>query len=472
MTRLLLSGANPFSLENQPLGMNNYGALYNLAVLPFAAVFGNTLLTHRAVTFVFILLGFGLVFGAVLNSSRDRPLAVVTGAMVAIALAARAGLGAFPSSMGASLFLAAILVPFGRSFDRRGLLLGGLLSLLAFYTKPYFVLAFGILASYVFLFISKRKALAFALLFAVGLCASIVLVKSLYPLYFFDTVVSNLSQAARVEWGHLYVQLEEFFAEFYPVLIAVIIMLVKTSSVTPRLLVVPDLISRSNLVALDQPLVSKRPDYFAYCFMCSLLAFILILGPNPGTFMSYAYQLMLPTLVLWFSCGLKQEHRLGIIFLPVLLLNLLSFSIMALNPALLAQSDKSRQAWAALYRLVDRSGHVLNSPVLAPEMVRLGMWPPDSGHTEYYFRLGGSAENDLLGPGLEVVKSDGQDYLESIRAAVTNQEFDRIIVTDRHDYFYDYDLISRYYQQSATLSVDMPQADQKWHLIVWVPSPK
>ena len=53
-----------------------------------------------------------------------------------------------------------------------------------------------------------------------------------------------------------------------------------------------------------------------------------------------------------------------------------------------------------------------------------------------------------------------------------NQEFDRIIVTDQHDYFYDYELVSRYYQQLATFSLDMPQASQTWHVVVWAPIQK
>jgi hypothetical protein len=36
MTHILLMGGNPFSLEYQPLGMNNYGIGYNLLALPFA----------------------------------------------------------------------------------------------------------------------------------------------------------------------------------------------------------------------------------------------------------------------------------------------------------------------------------------------------------------------------------------------------------------------------------------------------
>jgi hypothetical protein len=468
LTQLLLDGRNPFSLENQPLGMNNYGIVYNLAALPLAAVFGNTLLIHRVITLAFILLCFVLVFWTAFISSNNVGAAIACGELVVIALAARAGLGAFPSSMGAFFFLTAVLLPFNRSFDRRGLVLSALLCLLAFYTKPYFVLAFGIVASYVFLFVSKNRALFYGLLFVIAFCLSFLLVKFIFPLYFFDTVVSNLAQASRAQPVFLYDQLNELVVEFYPGMISGLII----AWVGMRGWPFKNPLARFNFRSLDRPVVSKRLDYFAYCFFCSTLAFIFILGTQPGNFMSYAYQLMLPPFFLWLFQELKPQSRLGLILLPVLLFNLASFCLTGLNPSLLTQSDKSRKAWARLYQLAGNSSHILNSPILVPEMMRLGTWPVDSGHTEYYFRLGGRPENALLGPGYDIIESDGQRYLDSIRAAVVNQQFDRIIVTDQHDYFYDYELISQYYQQITTFSLDMPQANQNWHVVVWVPIQK
>src|SRR5688500_1969308 len=53
MTQILLIGAHPCSLEYQPLAMNNYGVGYNLFVLPFAKMFGNTLWVHRGIRLFF-----------------------------------------------------------------------------------------------------------------------------------------------------------------------------------------------------------------------------------------------------------------------------------------------------------------------------------------------------------------------------------------------------------------------------------
>ena len=71
-TWFFLHGENPFILENQPFGMNNYGLGYSLAVLPFAALFGNTLLVHRSVTFAFIISSAVTGLYAVYRSGKDR----------------------------------------------------------------------------------------------------------------------------------------------------------------------------------------------------------------------------------------------------------------------------------------------------------------------------------------------------------------------------------------------------------------
>jgi hypothetical protein len=104
LTKILLSGGNPFSFDNLPLGMTNYGLGYNLAVLPFAALFGNTLVVHRAVTFAFILLAASIVFLSLNKSARDPALALTCSAFLMTGLITNGGIGAFPSAMGAFLF--------------------------------------------------------------------------------------------------------------------------------------------------------------------------------------------------------------------------------------------------------------------------------------------------------------------------------------------------------------------------------
>ncbi len=473
MTQFLLEGRNPFSLENQPLGMNNYGIAYSLLVLPLAGIFGNTLLIHRAVSFAFVVLSAWLVFQTARRSNKDVGLALAAGEFLAVGLVARAGLGAFPHSLGTFLFLAGILIPLSCDFDRRGLLLSAVLCLLAFYTKPYFLLAFGMVAGYVFLFKSKQKALLYALAFTAMFLASFLLVRSVFPLYFLDTVLSNFSQTAGNSAEHLYRQLRELGTEFYlSLLTALVVTLANMRNLRPGLVWLKDLTSKANFLILNHPLLSRPLNYFAYCFLCGCLVFILVLGPNPESYMSYSYQLMLAPFFLWLAGELKPQRRLDLILLCVLLINLVLFCWTQANPDVLQQVARSEQTWRELYARVDPSGRILNSPLLVSELLRRGMLPVDSGHTEYYYAIREVPGIDALGPPYEIVRDNGQRYLESVRASIRNQEFARIIVTDPGDFFYDNrnrNLVGRYYQQTAAFSLQMPQASQKWQLVIWEP---
>ena len=87
-TQFLLNGENPFTLENQPLGANDYGIGYALAVLPLAAIFGNTLLVHRAVSTFFVLLSSILVFRTIFKSGGGAIPSVMGAEISFMALAA------------------------------------------------------------------------------------------------------------------------------------------------------------------------------------------------------------------------------------------------------------------------------------------------------------------------------------------------------------------------------------------------
>jgi hypothetical protein len=73
---------------------------------------------------------------------KDALISMLCGVFVAVALAGRGGLGAFPSTMGTFLFLSGIFIPFLYSFRYPSLITSALLSVMAYYTKPYFVKGF------------------------------------------------------------------------------------------------------------------------------------------------------------------------------------------------------------------------------------------------------------------------------------------------------------------------------------------
>ena len=480
MTRLLLEGKNPFSLENQPLAANNYGILYSLSVVPVAAVLGNTLLAHRAVTVLFILLSCFLVFRESYTANRDWGPALAGAELVMVGLASLGGLGAFPGSMGTFFFLAALLIPFHRGFDSRGLTLSAFLCVLAFYTKPYFVLAFGIVASYVFLFASKKKALGYGALFAAALLASVFLVKTLFPLYFVDTFVSNLSQSEVNVWGQVRWELKTLAIELAPSLIAAAaVLLAAPRRILPGSDDGAGSHSRAKLQFLDRPLFLWRLDYFFYALLCSLLAFVLVLGPhtyNPLNALPYSYQLVIPPFFLWLCTVIKPRTWLGLILTPLLVINAAYFSLAWLSPAMLNNTLATRGTWQKLEQSICNSSHILNSPVIVSEIMRRGIWPVDSGQTEFYFEIRDYPHMELVGPGYQAIRDHGDLYLHSLRAGVREQTYDCIILTQYDAVNATMNLaqpqnnLTQHYRQEQTMNLLLPLTHDDFHVSIWSPT--
>ncbi len=467
MTQYLLAGRNPYGLENQPMAMDSYGILYSLVVLPLAAVFGNTLLIHRVVSLVFLLLCAVLVSWTAYKCSKSVEAAIAFGVLVIMVLGARAGLGAFPSAIGAFCYLGALVIPAWRSFDRAGLMLSAFLSLLAYYSKPYFLLAFPIVASYLFLFVSKKKGALYALGFAAAAVASFLLVRALLPVYFVYTIGNNLADAMN-DRAWLYYQLQQLWREFYPsIILAGLLVLLEAAAYRTVARAGEGPLQLADIRIAERPLISRPLNYFAYMRGWAGIVFLALLGHNDGSWMLYAYQLVMPLFYLWVASLFKPQSRLALIGIPLLALNMASFAAARFAPSFLQQRDSA--GWARLYQYTDSSKHLLNTPIIASEMVRLGMAPVDTGRNSFW-GLKPYPDIGLIGPSYAQVVRAWGGYQDSIQAAVASRAYDRIITIPDRDFFKPHNL-RRYYTQVDSLNVTMPQTDQVWTVQIWEPVP-
>lgn len=470
LTKILMSGGNPFSFENQPLGMTNYGLGYNLVVLPFAMLFGNTLVVHRAITFAFILLVALVVYLSLNKSTREPALSLACSAFVMTGLIANGGIGAFPSAMGTFLFYVVVLVPFARSFDRAGLFTSVLVSLVSFYTKPYFILGFGIVASYLFLFVSKRKFLFYVARFLTLFAISFLIVRYLYPLYFIDTIVGNISNTYRT-FEHLTEQLVLLLLYFYPALILALLIFFsglfskKESPSSDR-----DRGAFFDIAAWDKPLLTHAADYISYSLFCSFLAFLFILGPHVGTDMYYAYQLVVPLFFYWLFERISLDAKFANVMALVIIFNLFLFGHKTISPKLLRQEDPKK--WSRLIDAVASSSNVLNSPVVVANSVELGLTPIDSGQTIYFYAVQPYQERVWIGPSFDVFQTDGFQYIQSIEDSIKRREFDLVMTTDGEPSFYHEELLGEYYAIDSNIVVNMPHTNRTWKVYLWRPLPK
>jgi hypothetical protein len=464
MTSFLLNRSNPFTLDNQPLAMNNYGLGYNLVVVPFAAVFGNTLLVHRTVAFVFILFTALAGFILIQKIRGEAASASACAAFIMVGLLARAGVGAFPSAMGTFLFLLTILFPFLKAFHPASLLLSVLFSIVAFYSKAYFVLGSGIVASYVFLFVAKKTGWMYGLLFLSLFALSLCLARLAFPLYFIDVIIGNVSNAERSS-AHLLSQLTQLLMYFFPVLLSSLILLItkkNTSNQRPG--------SIFDLRDWKQPLIRISPDYFLYSFVCALLAFILVLGSHIGSYMNYAYQLVLPVFFCWFFLRFDPQQKTGMLLTIAILLNLFLWEQDVLSPHMLEQKDSKE--WTSLYSHLRSSSNILNSPVVTSAVIELGLNPLDSGQTSYFYAVKPYPNHAILGPLYDVFQSDGFKYIKFIDNSIEKQTFDLVVTTREKAPFYHAKLLEKFYVAVEQIKVDMPQSGQQWTVLLWKPLSK
>jgi hypothetical protein len=461
MTGFLLNRNNPFDFEAQPLTMNNYGLGYNVVVAPFATLFGNTLLVHRSVTFVFVLLTSLAGFSLIYKIKRDVASALACAAFVVISLIGQGGIGAFPSAMGTFLFMMAVLIPFLKGFTPASLLLSVLFSIAAFYTKAYFVLGFGIIASYLFLFVSKKTGVFYSILFISLFAITFLVMRLAFPLYFINTVIGNIFNTERSS-AHLLAQLRQLLFYFFPVLLACLLLLVFEKDTFKRVA------SQSVSFRIWQrPLIDASPDYLFYSFVCALLAFILFLGPHIGSYLSYAYQLVVPVFFCWFFLRFDPRRKVGFLMAVAVLFNLFFWESNALSPRLLEQ--KNSKEWASLYSYVRDSSNILNSPVITSAVIEAGLNPLDSGQTSYFYAVESYPNNAILGPPHDAFHADGFKYIKFIDNSIEKQTFDLVFTTVEKSTFYHVKLVEKFYAPVVEIKVDMPQTGQQWTVLVWRP---
>ncbi|HLO18072.1 MAG TPA: hypothetical protein VK206_24790, partial [Anaerolineales bacterium] len=459
MTGFLLNRNNPFILENQPLAMNNYGLGYNVVVAPFAALFGNTLWIHRSVTFVFILLSSLAGFFVIHKIKGNLASGLACAAFIMIGLIGRGGIGAFPSAMGTFLFMLAVLIPFLKAFTPTSLLLSVLFSIAAFYSKAYFVLGFCMVASYLFLFVSKKTGLFYGVLFLMLFAISFFAMRLAFPLYFLDVIIGNISNASRSA-AHLFSQLIQLLIYFFPILFASLLMLEKGTFNRAG-------VRTFNLGIWKQPLIGASPDYFFYSFVCALLVFILFLGPHVGSYLTYAYQLVIPVFFCWFFLKFDPQKKMGFLIAVLVIFNLFFWERSVIPPQMLEQ--KNSKAWASLYSYVRSSSNLLNSPVITSAAIEFGLTPLDSGQTAYFYAIGPYPDNIIFGPFYDTFHADGFRYIKFIDNSIEKQKFDLVFTTREKGAFYHMKLLEMFYTPVAELRVDMPQTEQQWTVVIWKP---
>jgi hypothetical protein len=449
-TRLLLNGENPYALENMPVAINVYGINYHLLVYPFARMWGNTFLIHRAVSAFFILLAC-ILFFIILRRHQVNVLNSFSAVLILYAsLLYRYTAVAKPDGLGFFLFLLSIFIVSLMQYSTWSLVISVVLGILAFYTKPYFVLSIPYLAMYLFLFVSKKKAIYYGTFAFLLLITTAFIVNQVFPTYFLNTFFNHINVATN-DFGQLFGQLE-FFALSYSGIILIFIvyaslsLLDKVRSGALQNLrfdtLKKELINRINVFRYDKPFLEIAFPFSLYCLIISFGAFYFKLGRHIGNIMTYAYHLITPFFLLYIygllEVPLKNvplaKRRNTYNYLILMPGILISLYLLYSSAAYLKDSPEwtDMKDWQRIEQITLSHKNIMNSQVLVSLLLAQNKPVYDTGQTEFFqysHYPPGWLDRWLLSNA--DISRQWAKYENSIKQSVRQKEFDAIIITPR-----------------------------------------
>ena len=446
-TDLLLNGENPFALEKMPAAMNVYGINYHLLVYPFARLWGSTFIVHRAVSAFFLLLSCILFFVVIRRHSINLVYSISAVLILYASLLYRYTPLAKPDSVGFFLFLLSVFIVYLMQYSTTSLIMSAILGVAAFYTKSYFVLSIPYLVFYIFLFVSKKKAVLYGSLAFLLFVITAFIVNRAFETYFLNTLFNHVNVATN-DIDHLNMQLE-FFLIFYSGIILIFI----ASLLLFAFDKLPDapwrnpniesfknnVIRRIDVFSFDKPFIAVAFPLSLFCLVLSSFLFYFKLGRHVGNIMTYAYHLVTPFFLIYIfklidsplknpNLVKRRENYGYVLLMPCILLSLYllyaSASYLKDSPEWLALEE-----WQHIEQITRSHQNIMNSPVIVYLLVEQNKPVYDTGQTEFFQQSHYSIEwLDAVFPSNSEISARWNEYEASIHQSVVQKKFDAIIM--------------------------------------------
>jgi hypothetical protein len=458
-TQAFLKGINPWALQNNLTYINVYGFVYNLIVLPFAWLLGNQLWIHRLISFAAIMGQLWIIALVMRKKGIGWQWITFAGLFVWLGQIYYTTPLARPDALGQLFFLLTLFIPLIYNFSLRSLLLSAAFGVLGFYTKPYFVLGLPLVATYVFLFISKKKALWYAGGSLLVLAVSAILVNKIFEAYFLNVVFSHIADTNSI-YSYMVGQFIKFARDYWALLfigfIAVIQFLAMSSNYWKNL--------RISLLPIGDPFFSQSLDFNFFTLIITTALIYFSLGRHNGTYQDYYYQLLTPFLVILIFGYLQKKPELRGLAILLITINLFTHGYENLKPDL---QPYDVTAWQRVAPYLVENKVILNSPVVTTMMAQKGLAIENSGQTPYYFPY--PAYSSYFYPNLERIAAIGNQYLSERNLKFEGQAYDFILEDASYrDYFHKSDIHQKY-QIIDTINFVMPHVFQDWEINIMIP---
>lgn len=436
-TRAFLALQNPYAVETLPGPANVYGPLYPLLVVPFAWIFGPTLLAHRLVNGLGIAVACLIIYRVLRAFEVTRPTALAGAAINFAGLLYWVGPTARPDGVGVALLVAAYATMAPNPTSRWRFTLGLLLSLAGLATKVYYVLPIVAAVVWVALRQSPRQALQAAGMAALATTTAAVGLSTLYPAWAPVVLGANLA-ATTYDVHHLLGQSWDWGLFSLPLAVAAA--------------------------------VAWRPgrraiDLWTVALCVGAAAIVLGLGGHRGAHMTYFFHVLTPPLTI---VALRDADRRP---LPRFAMSLGLVVAVALNAHWFTldwdRMARAEATFARLSRAIDAAVWPTGTSEVAPLLLAAGRDPIETGHTEYFRIRRPPAYLAPLWGETDRLEEGARLFERRFYSAMHRGAFDLVIANRRELDRITPDALALRYRPVERFVIDLPWAQQSWPVEIW-----
>jgi hypothetical protein len=469
ITKLISNSKNPFTFRY----VLPHTYIYGLAFPSLTA--GLSILFHtidlytlqKIVSFLFILLTVFLT-GYEIHKRSKNIFLVILGSAVPFSLMFA---DARTESMGIFFYIL-VLIMAQYQLDRfYNIIFIAFLATFLFFIKQYFVIA-GIILLIFYSFKSKKSLFTFLTSAFIIFIIEFYFINSKFPLYFPNIIVNQLNAAAH-NVPHMLLQTKVFFIQYYPVSLLFLTAIITNIRKLKKI--------KIDYRNINKPLFVLKNTYFTDIFVIATIVsftlLTLILGQNPGTFMTYYLQLLPITLsISTFTYLGNNLNRIRFkeIILPITIIIIIIASINNNHVTFTAKSLPGlldMRGWNEAITMIKKyqPSKTYLSPPLSIVALKLN-WPIyDNGQTDVYIYTKGNHKLlNYIMPSLINMENYHKQWENNLDNKIIHKEFSLIVVTKNLHPDVKISLLNKYYNLKQTLSFDigLPYGNQTEF---WVP---
>jgi hypothetical protein len=221
-----------------------------------------------------------------------------------------------------------------------------------------------------------------------------------------------------------------------------------------------------NYRSFSKGFISGSPDPYLWVTIIFFLFLLLKLGGNAGTFMTYHFQLLVFS---WIIFAIIEGSKFK--GLPVIQVSTLAFAVYTATTLITSTGffkPENIAGWDKAKQLIRKHEKILNDQTLATEMIYAGRQLYNSGLTDYYFRSTINDQFNRMFPFTAKIMERGDAFKQLVRDNIQNQQFE-VLMLAQPNWIVHKIPVDQYYMITDSLRLNMYYTGQDWTIYIWKP---